>query len=116
LIGSRSDAESPSLIQHQEENAEAIIITARKSLKRHFLFLFETANKRKKMQSLALDGGQITLTLGPIPLFDATILKIGRIAFFQKMPARKHPSDFRERRLRRDVVRAASKGNTLTAD
>jgi hypothetical protein len=42
--------------------------------------------------------------------------KIGRIAFFQKMPARKHLSDFRKRRLRRDVVRAASKGNTVTAN
>jgi hypothetical protein len=28
--------------------------------------------------------GQNRLTLGPIPLFDAAILKIGRIAFFQK--------------------------------
>ena len=55
------------------------------------------------------------LTLGPI-LLDAAFLKIGRVAFFQKMPARKHPSGFRERRLRRDAVRAASKGNTLSAD
>ena len=36
-----SDAVSPSLIQHEEEKAEVIIITARKSLKRHFLFLFQ---------------------------------------------------------------------------